>query len=38
MVSSCLAFIQTIESALSELQDDIKVHNRRERGRFNRPK
>jgi len=38
MASSCLNFIQTVESALAELQDDIKVYNRSERGRFKRPK
>ncbi len=38
MASSCLNFIQTVESALAELQDDIKVYNRSERSRFKRPK
>jgi predicted RNA-binding protein with PIN domain len=38
MASSCLSFIQTVENALSELQDDIKVYNRTERQRFKRPK
>jgi predicted RNA-binding protein with PIN domain len=38
MASSCLSFIQTVESALAELQDDVKVHNRAERNRFKRPK
>jgi predicted RNA-binding protein with PIN domain len=36
MASSCLAFIQTINSALTELKDDIKQHNRHERHSFNR--
>jgi len=36
--SSCLNFIQTVENALAELQDDIKVYNRSERGRYRRPK
>jgi predicted RNA-binding protein with PIN domain len=34
MASSCLSFIQMIESAMTELQSDIKHHNRRERNRF----
>jgi predicted RNA-binding protein with PIN domain len=38
MASSCLNFIQTVESALAELRDDIKLHNRDERNRFKRPK
>lgn len=38
MASSCLSFIQTVESTLSELQGDIKELNRKERNRFNRPK
>jgi uncharacterized protein len=36
MASSCWNFIQTIESALAELQQDIKHHNRREQTRFGR--
>jgi predicted RNA-binding protein with PIN domain len=32
--SSCLNFIQTVENALTELADDIKHHNRRERHKF----
>jgi hypothetical protein len=36
MASSCLNFIQTVENALAELQDDIKTHNRKERNRFKR--
>lgn len=38
MASSCLSFIQMVESALGELQDDIKTYNRAERNRFNRRK
>ena len=38
MASSCLSFIQSIEAALAELQDDIKLHNRKEKTRFKRPK
>jgi predicted RNA-binding protein with PIN domain len=38
VASSCLSFIQTVENALAELKDDIKVHNRSERSRFKRPK
>lgn len=36
LASSCLNFIQTVESALAELHDDIKSHNRKERNRFKR--
>ena len=36
MASSCLNFIQTIESALAELDDEIKTHNRKEQNRFKR--
>ncbi|HET7625619.1 MAG TPA: NYN domain-containing protein [Verrucomicrobiae bacterium] len=36
MASSCENFIRTVQSALSELEDDIKLHNRRERNKFNR--
>jgi uncharacterized protein len=38
MASSCLNFISSVEAALAELKDDIKVHNRDERSRFRRPK
>ena len=38
MASSCLSFIQTVESTLAELDDDIKDRNRAERLRFRRPK
>lgn len=38
MASSCLSFIQSIESELAGLADDIKQHNRAERNRFKRPK
>ncbi len=34
--SSCLNFIQSVENALTELADDIKHHNRRERHKFQR--
>lgn len=38
MASSCFNFIQTVESALAELKDDLKTYNRDERARFKRPK
>ena len=38
MASSCLSFIQSVENALAELQDDLKTYNRTERNRFKRPK
>jgi len=38
MASSCLNFIQTVEAAMSEMKDDIKTHNRKERERFKRSK
>ena len=34
--SSCWNFIQSVESTLAELADDIKFHNRKERHRFQR--
>jgi predicted RNA-binding protein with PIN domain len=34
--SSCWNFVQSIQSALADLQNDIKNHNRKERSRFNR--
>ena len=34
--SSCWNFIQTVETVLAELTDDIKQHNRQERHRFQR--
>jgi predicted RNA-binding protein with PIN domain len=34
--SSCLSFIQSVENALTELADDVKQHNRRERHKFQR--
>jgi predicted RNA-binding protein with PIN domain len=34
--SSCFNFIQAIENALAELQNDLKHFNRRERNKFNR--
>jgi predicted RNA-binding protein with PIN domain len=36
MASSCENFIRTIESALTELQRDLKHHNRKERALFQR--
>lgn len=36
MASSCFNFIQTVETALAELHDDIRTHNRKERNRFKR--
>jgi predicted RNA-binding protein with PIN domain len=36
MASSCLSFIQTIESALGELEGEIKDRNRAENNRFRR--
>jgi predicted RNA-binding protein with PIN domain len=36
LASSCLSFIQTVESTLAELADDVKDYNRRERHRFQR--
>lgn len=38
MASSCLSFIQTIESTLQELNHDVKLYNQRERERFKRPR
>ncbi len=32
--SSCWNFVQTVQSTLAELADDIKTHNRQERHRF----
>jgi predicted RNA-binding protein with PIN domain len=37
MASSCWNFIQSVENALSDLQSDLKHHNRRERSRYQRP-
>lgn len=34
--SNCLNFIQAVENALSDLADDVKQHNRRERHKFQR--
>ena len=36
IASSCLNFIQTVKSALQDLQSDLKHYNRRELGRFKR--
>src|SRR5580698_8766014 len=38
MASSCLSFIQTVESALAELKDEVRDRNRAERNRYKRPK
>jgi uncharacterized protein len=38
LASSCLSFIQSVNAALAEQHDDLKVYNRAERGRFNRPR
>ncbi len=38
IAASCLNFIQTVEAALAEQQDDLKIYNRTERNRFKRPK
>lgn len=37
IVSSCANFINSIEKALTELQDDLRSHNRGEKNRFRRP-
>jgi uncharacterized protein len=36
--ASCASFVQMVQDALAELEDDIKHHNRRERHRFRRQK
>ncbi len=36
LASSCLNFIQSVENTLSELADDLKNYNQRERHRFQR--
>ena len=36
LASSCSNFIATVESALADLADDVRHHNRRERNRFGR--
>ena len=36
LASSCANFIQAIESALAEFQNELKHHNRRERNTFKR--
>ena len=36
VASSCLNFILAVESALAEMQNDLKHHNRRERNKFKR--
>ncbi|MEY2429694.1 MAG: uncharacterized protein QOJ40_2579 [Verrucomicrobiota bacterium] len=37
MASSCGNFIQTVENTLAEMGDEIKLRNRKERHRFQRP-
>jgi predicted RNA-binding protein with PIN domain len=36
LASSCANFIRMVESALTELQDELRNYNRTERNRFNR--
>jgi predicted RNA-binding protein with PIN domain len=36
LTSSCMNFIATVESALTELAEDVKQHNRTERNRYKR--
>jgi uncharacterized protein len=38
LASSCLNFVQSVESALADLQRHIKYHNIRERNKFSRTK
>jgi len=38
MTSSCANFLHTIETALQEMDSDLKRHNRGELGRFRRPR
>jgi predicted RNA-binding protein with PIN domain len=38
MASSCQNFIQSVNAALAEQQDELKTYNRAERSRFKRPK
>jgi len=37
LTTSCANFIRTIEKAFTELQDELRNHNRAERNRFKRP-
>jgi hypothetical protein len=37
MTARCETFIRTVESALADLQENLKNHNRREKHRFSRP-
>jgi predicted RNA-binding protein with PIN domain len=37
-VASCANFVRMIENALTDLQDDLRNHNRKERNRFKRPR
>jgi predicted RNA-binding protein with PIN domain len=36
LASSCVNFVNSVETALAELQHEIKRHNRQERNKFNR--
>lgn len=36
LASSCWNFVQTVQGTLTELQEDIREHNRRERNRYGR--
>jgi uncharacterized protein len=38
MTASCINFIRMVETALTELRDELRSYNRAERNRFNRPK
>jgi len=38
LTASCANFIRMIENALTELQDELRNHNRAERNRFKRPR
>ncbi len=37
MTASCENFVRMVESAMADWQEDLRVHNRRERSRFSRP-
>ncbi|HEX5398023.1 MAG TPA: NYN domain-containing protein [Verrucomicrobiae bacterium] len=36
-VASCANFVRMVENALTELQDELRSHNRKERNQFKRP-
>jgi len=38
LASSCSNFIHTVDSVLGELADDLKLHNRKEKHKFQRPR